>query len=490
MAFHLALEYCEESRRWLLDTLGRRSTTLSVLIPVIVFSTIGAFVGWMTERFAPEAAGSGIPHLKGVLLHLRAMNWRRVLPVKFFGGALGIGAGLSLGREGPTVQLGAAVGAFVGEVLRVPDRSRNSLISCGAGAGLAAAFNAPLAGFLFVIEELHRELSAMTFGGAFVASVSADILVKLVGRDRSAFAIHHEAGMPASLLPLLIVLGATCGVLGVVFNKGLLFCSQRLRDLIPVSRTVSVASAAGIAGLVAWTVPDALGSGQLAAASILDGSLDRSTLALLVLLVAKFGLTLLSYGSGAPGGIFAPMLLLGATVGGILSNLAGALFPIPDSSGSAFAVLGMAAFFCASVRAPLTGIVLIVEMTGNYEHLLDICVACLSAYLVAEALYDTPIYDALLHSDLRRQGLLPRELDGVEPRSLVFVVEPGAPIDQSLLMDAGIPSGCLIVGIERSGREIMPRPKLKLLAGDQLTVLLDPGEERVLRLRELTRASG
>src|SRR5262249_17522369 len=140
------------------------------VLPVLGL-VIGSVVGYLTIRFAPDARGSGIPHIKGVLLHIRTMPWMTLLPVKFIGGILGMGVGLSVGREGPTVQMGAGVGKFVADILRVPSRSVPQLLSCGAGAGLAAAFNAPLAGFLFVIEELHRELSARTFGGALIAAL-------------------------------------------------------------------------------------------------------------------------------------------------------------------------------------------------------------------------------------------------------------------------------------------------------------------------------
>src|SRR5262249_16882551 len=153
------------------------------------------------------AAGSGIPHLKGVLLHLRSLDWRRLIPVKFVGGALGIGAGLSLGREGPTLQLGAATARALADVLRTPQADLPQLLSAGAGAGLAAAFNAPLAGLLFVIEELHRELSSRTAAGALVAAVCATVVTQWLAGDTPSFEAHDLKAMPLSTLPLALVVG-------------------------------------------------------------------------------------------------------------------------------------------------------------------------------------------------------------------------------------------------------------------------------------------
>ena len=165
VAFRRVLALAETARGRVLDHLHGHPMWGWAVLPAIGLLA-GAVVGWMTTRIAPEAAGSGIPHLKGVLLHVRRLRWRRLIPVKFIGGVVGIGAGLSLGREGPTVQMGAAVAQALGGLLRTPEGDLPQLFSAGAGAGLAAAFNAPLAGLLFVIEELHRELSSRTAAGA------------------------------------------------------------------------------------------------------------------------------------------------------------------------------------------------------------------------------------------------------------------------------------------------------------------------------------
>lgn len=438
---------------------------------------LGSLVGWLVVRFSPDSPGSGIPHLKGVLLHVRTMRWKPLLPVKFLGGAVGIGAGLSLGREGPTVQMGAAIGQAVADYLRVPSRAVPQLLSCGAGAGLAAAFNAPLAGFLFVIEELHRELSARTFAGALVATLSADIVARALAGDLPSFAISGYPAVPLAALPAAAFIGVVGGGLGVLFNRSLLRSSAAALNIKAVPRWVLPGVACAVCGLVAWWLPEAVGGGHLTAERLLSGQLAWGIGLLLLLLVAKFALTLISYASGAPGGIFAPMLLLGSVAGAVIGVGLAKLIPALQPHTTAFAILGMAAFFTGSVRAPLTGIVLIVEMTGNYQQLLALGVACLIADLVAGALRDKPVYEALLEADLHRRAPAGGQNSSVvAPRSIYIGVQRGSSMEGLPIRGCGLPSGCLVVGVERAGRELLPEAGLVLQPGDHLSVLVPEGE--------------
>ena len=190
----------------------------------IMFSVVGA-VGSvaLVRRFAPEAAGSGIPFLKGVLHRLRNLAWRRVLPVKFLAGVLSIGGGLALGREGPTVQIGGSIGDAVADWLKSAPEERRTLIAAGAGAGLAAAFNAPLAGVIFVLEEIRRDFHPIVFGATFLAAAIADIIVGLLSGTFPVFSIPSYQSPPILSLPFFVVLGILAGALGVVYNKSLLY---------------------------------------------------------------------------------------------------------------------------------------------------------------------------------------------------------------------------------------------------------------------------
>jgi CIC family chloride channel protein len=201
---------------------AHQAPTWGWLLPMFVGAFGAGLAVVLVHRVAPEAAGSGIPHVKAVLYWFRSMRWQAILLVKFIGGVVGIGSGLALGREGPTVQIGSAVGAAVAQRLRVSPRERQTLIAAGAGAGLAAAFNAPLAGLAFVLEELQRHFAPAVFGATFVAAVTADILTRSLTSQLPVFHIASAPAPPLIALPVFLALGLLAGILGVVFNRGLL----------------------------------------------------------------------------------------------------------------------------------------------------------------------------------------------------------------------------------------------------------------------------
>lgn len=470
--FQYALTAAEVTRTALLHRMHAFPWWGWLVLPIVGGSSAG-IAGWMTGRYAPEAAGSGIPHIKGVLMHVRVLNWRRLLPVKFLGGVLAIGAGLSLGREGPTVQMGSAVGKAIGELMHLPRRSRGQLIAAGAGAGLAAAFNAPLAGFIFVIEELQRELSPLTYGTALIAAVVADIITRTFTGQLPSFHIHGYPMPPLSALPLFAVVGVIAGLMGVAFNRSLLWTLRRFHAWKRMPRWARPALVAVLAGLLAWWLPQAIGGGHSTGEALLRGQYAAAGFFgfLLLLFIAKFLLTVVSYGSGVPGGIFAPLLVLGALVGLMTGQLGGMVLPSVAHTTAAFAVIGMAAAFAAIVRAPLTGIVLILEMTNNYEQLFPLLVACMIAFLVAERLYNKPIYEALLEYDLERTGYVTHP-QSAEPVTMELAVEPHSPMDGHRVRDLGLPEGCLLVMINRGGREIVPAGATALQAGDHVTVFV------------------
>jgi len=472
LLFEQALLFSEGLRGALLARLHDSGYPLAWSVPPLIACAIGGFAAWLTAHYAPAAAGSGISHVKGVLMYVSEMNWRRILPVKFLGGVLCIGAGFSLGREGPTVQLGAAMGKFLSDVLKAPPKAAPRLMACGAGAGLAAAFHAPLAGFIFTIEELQREFSSLTYSMALIAAAVADIATtSFAGSDN----VFHASGFPpASLmsLPVYITVGILAGFFGTAFNKSLL----ALQDWTHAKVTLPVWARAGIIGLVVglavWFFPAITGGGHTVAEQILHGTyLGESSVNFLLLLFAgKFLLTILSYMAGVPGGIFAPMLVMGASLG-LLTGLAGsALAPTMAPIPHAFAAIGMAAMFSAVVRAPLTGIILVLEMTGDYRQLLPLIVASMIAYLISERLHTRPIYDALLANDLqRKQPDIPAHR---EPILLEFVVEEESDMDGKLLRDLPLPERCLIVTISRHGHDIHPAGATELQRGDHVTAVV------------------
>jgi CIC family chloride channel protein len=406
------------------------------------------------------------------------MLWPSLLTVKFVGGTLAIGSGLALGREGPTIQMGGAVGAAVAQWLRVTPRERQTLMAAGAGAGLAAAFNAPLSGVPFVLEELQQPFAPTIFSAAFIAALVADVVARSFTSQLPVFHVELTLTPPLLALPVFLVLGMLAGVLGVLYNRTLLGTMECLSRIRRWSPGVTGALVGAVVGMVGLLVPEALGGGHSLVEDVLSGHMVLWSIPGWFLL--RFVLTMLSYGCGAPGGIFAPLLVLGALLGLAVGQVAQFWLPDIVTHPEAFAVIGMAAYFTAIVRAPLTGVVLIVEMTNSYAQILPLLVACFSAYAVADFLRDLPIYEAMLDRDLRRGGAVPTD---VEPLMLEFTVHEGAPFDGKKVRELGLPHGCLLVTIHRGRYDTVPMADTRLESGDRLRIVVAPAAAEAVMLR-------
>jgi CIC family chloride channel protein len=390
--FRMALQYCELGRIGWIQGLPPAWGLAAALACGAMGSGLGL---WLVRRFSPETAGSGIPHLQSVVLGKEELHWKSVLPVKFLAGIAGIGGGLTLGREGPTVQMGGATGLMVSTWFRVKrgEGERKALISAGAAAGLAAAFNAPLAGLVFVLEELNGSFTPVVFVASFLAAVTADVVCRVVTGETPVFMLHGAPAPSLHALPVAALVGVVAGFGGVLFNRSLL-ASLKLFERLKRWPPFALGACAGaVVGLAAWISPQVSGSGALLSERALSGEIAIHLV--LVLLAARFVLTMVSYGSGAAGGIFAPLLVLGSLGGLAVGVAAHAVAPGWAEYPETFAVIGMGALFTAIVRAPLTGIVLMIELTGKYDFMLPLLVSSFVAYGIAEAMGDTPIYEAL-----------------------------------------------------------------------------------------------
>ena len=362
---------------------------------------------YLVRRFAPEAGGSGIPEIEGALEELRPVRWWRVIPVKFFGGIGTLSAGMVLGREGPTVQMGANVGKMMVDIFRLRSaEARHSLLATGAAAGLSAAFNAPLAGILFILEEMRLQFrySLISIKAVFIGVIMSSIVFRIFNGDVAVIEVGKLANAPLNTLWLYLVLGMVFGVVGVCFNA-LIFRTQdmfarlhggNMRKILIIGGVLG-----GFCGLLGLVQPEAAGGGfaliPLAAAG------KYSLLMLLFIFIVRVVTTLLCFASGAPGGIFAPMLALGTLLGTAFGTAALSWFPQYGIEPATFAIAGMGALFAASVRAPLTGIVLVLEMTDNYQLILPMIVTCLGATLLAQFLGGKPLYSAILTRTLQKQ---------------------------------------------------------------------------------------
>jgi CIC family chloride channel protein len=347
----------------------------------------------LVRRVSPHASGSGIPHVEAVLREEIPPAPFHLIWVKFFGGLLAIGSGLALGREGPSVQMGASVALLVGRVFRRKWPDCRALCAAGAGAGLATAFNAPIAGAVFVLEELVRRFEPHVAIAAVGASATAIAVARVFLGDAADFHVDALAYPQPEARALFFVLGAAAGLVAIAYNRAIL-AAMAVAERVPRLPTELRAAMIGaMVGTFAWFAPGLVGGGDSITQRCLAGAETLAMLPLLFLL--RFGLGTLSYAAAVPGGLFAPMLVLGAQLGlffGLVCRLA---FPGLDIQPEGFAVVGMAAFFTGVVRAPLTGMVLVTEMTANVTMLLPMLGACFLAMLVPTLLRDVPIYDAL-----------------------------------------------------------------------------------------------
>lgn len=397
VAFRVALREAEALRSNLLDSAGRGWGTFFV-VWVIAATTTGIAI-WLVRKYSPAAGGSGIPQLKAVLLHMRRLKPIPVIAVKFIGGVLTMGSGLALGREGPTIQMGGAAGKLVGRIFGMTRDERFILIAAGAGAGLSAAFNAPLAGLVFVLEEIQRAFHRRIFFATLLASAVADTISRLALGQDPVFHIPDYKIPELGLLPVFLLVGIFAGFFGAFFNSALIGSGDFLSKHLSRSKAWPLALCAGlgVAG-AAMVSPELLGSGH----HLTEEALGGLTLLgpLLGILVIRFCLTMVSYATGAPGGIFAPLLVLGSCSGLAVGLLVTPWYPIGIPNLGIFAIVGMAALFSATVQAPLTGIVLVVEMTGQNTLMLPLLVACLTAYIIPERLGARPIYHRLMDREL------------------------------------------------------------------------------------------
>lgn len=429
---------------------------------IIIISISGIFIGWLVRK-EPMASGSGIPQTEGVLLYGLKMKWYSILAVRFIGGLLCSVFGLSLGREGPSIQIGAAGGQLVAKRAATSQIEENYLITGGAAAGLSAAFNAPLSGIVFALEEVHRSFSPLILIAATTASLTADFVSKHFFGLKPVLHFTATPQLPIPLYIWLIPLGLLSGFIGAFMNK-ILLGLQSLYDKLPAFIRPCIALLVALpCGIL---LPEVLGGGQ----GLIRMSENAGTgiKVLLLFLIVKMLFTGTSFGSGVPGGIFLPILSVGAITGSILGHLA-IYAGLPAQLVADFAVCAMAGVLSASVKAPVTSILLTAEMSGSLVHMLPVAACSFIGLLVSDLLKTEPIYEALLERFAEKNG---SKIEIEEKGDLYeFPVEYGSVICGKRIMDIEWPEGALIVGIHRSGKEVIPNGKTMIRAGDYMVVL-------------------
>ena len=423
---------------WLQRILAYCKQSIFTIIIWFVILFVIALVVTKLLDWESLISGSGIPQLEGELAGKIDAKWWRVLIAKFFGGFLANFSGLALGREGPSIQLGAMVGKGIGKVLKRGKTEERYLLTCGASAGLAAAFHAPLAGVMFALEEVHKHFSAPLLISVMTSSIAADYLMSSILGMAPVFSFNIHGTLPTQYYWMVIILGIILGLLGAFYNKALLFVQSLYNHSKHLNNYTKLLIPFILAGILGFTVPQLLGSGDTLVDLLIEGKLTMSLI--LLLLAGKFLFAITCFGSGAPGGIFFPLLVIGCLIGGAFANISVDYLGLDPIYINNFILLAMA------------------------------------AYVVADLLKSKPIYESLLENLLKKRSL-PTPQGVGEKVLLDFMILHNSPLDNHLVKEIQWPNHCLIVSLRRDGQEFIPHGDTYLKASDSIIVMCDKIDE-------------
>ncbi len=403
--------------------------------------------GYLLQRVFPDARGSGIPQAKAALVAGGGYISLKTVIGKFFCCSLSLGSGIALGREGPSVHIGAGIASVLARKLGLKKADVQALVPVGAAAALAAAFNTPMAGVLFTLEELLGDLNARLLGSVVIGAATSWMVLHLFLGDSPLFHVP-----PYSLVhPSELVFYALLGVLGGCVSAAFCFAVLRLRGYyrrLPKWSVVFQPASGGLsAGLLALRSAEILGAGYGAVDLALHGRIGG--MEMLILLVLKLAATALCYGSGNAGGIFGPSLFLGAMLGGGAGSLVHAWFPATTGPAGAYALVGMGTTFAGIIRSPITSVVMIFELTRDYNIIVPLMISNLVSFAVARAIIQTPIYEALAIQDgvhlpaTKGHGDEPEHVVGDAMRSPAVLLSPDTSASAARLL---VPDGDCLIG--------------------------------------------
>ncbi|QIV95344.1 CIC family chloride channel protein [Allofrancisella inopinata] len=394
-SFELLLGLIANFKKMLFGLCGANNIYLQIAVSIVITTAMVTLSLYLIRKFATEAGGSGIQEVEGALKGCRKLR-KRVAPVKFLSGLLSLGSGLSVGKEGPSIHIAASIAQVFVDKFKLTQKYANAVVSAGAGAGLAAAFNTPLSGIIFVIEEMNRKFrfSVSAIKCVLIACITSIIVSRSIVGNPPAIRIETFSSVPQDTLWLFMILGIFFGYFGLLFNKILIKVADFFSGGPRKRYWILVICVCVIFGAGVVISPNAVGGGYIVIADALDYNLPVKIL--LLLFALRFIGVIFSYSTGVTGGIFAPMIALGTIFGLAYGMSVNTFFPQYNIDAGVFAVAGMSALFTATVGAPLTGIVLVIEMTWNYQLLLPLMITCFSASMLTYIHHQKPIYDTLL----------------------------------------------------------------------------------------------
>ncbi|MGN0175112.1 MAG: chloride channel protein [Methanobrevibacter sp.] len=465
-----------ESEHILRNYLTIIQTNVVYIVLFFVFlAVLGLLIDGIT-KWEVDSSGSGIPQVYAEVKGHMEANWAKVLFSKIVAGVMTALGGLSLGPEGPSVQIGGMAGKGVARLFKGSKTDELRLILVGSAVGITAAFNAPLAGVLFVMEEINHGFDKTLIFIALVSAIVSDFISK------SIFGQSTVLTFPINNIPLenywiLIVLGIVIGVIGYVYNIGMIKSSDFVNSLKIPSQLKFVAVFI-ISGVVALTIPQISDGGHFMMDML--GVAIPSLGVLVLLLVLKYLFSMFSFSSGAPGGIFLPILVLGAYIGAIFGSVVVPALGMEHVLIYKFIVISMAGFFAATVRSPITGIVLIAEMCGSTESLVAMIIVSLIAYVVPTILGNEPIYESLYD-----RLLLNKNREFVKKPSKHVLSEYVVPLDCDYInfkiKDIPFPKNAIVVSVIRNGKYIIPTEDFNIKYSDQVQILTDVNDYPYVR---------
>lgn len=446
---------------------------------IILFFVALAIMGLLIDyliKWEKDSAGSGIPQVYAEVKGHMEANWAKVLISKIVAGVLTALGGLSLGPEGPSVQIGGMAGKGVAKLFKGSKTDELRLILVGSAVGITAAFNAPLAGVIFVLEEINHGFDKTLVFIALVSAIVSDFISKAIFGQQTALSFP-VVNIPLESYWILIVLGILIGLLGYIYNAGMIKSSD-LMDNLKIPSWLKFVLVFMISGVVALTIPEISDGGHFMMDML--GIAVPSLGVLMLLLVLKYLFSMFSFSSGAPGGIFLPILVLGAYIGAVFGSVACPALGLHNDLVYKFIIISMAGFFAATVRSPITGIVLLAEMSGSTESLVAMVIVSLIAYVVPTLLGSEPIYESLYD-----RLLLNKNKEYVKKPSEHVLSEYIVPLDCNYInfkiKDIPFPKNAIVVSVIRNGKYIIPTEDFNIQYSDQIHILTDVNDYPFVR---------
>jgi H+/Cl- antiporter ClcA len=446
---------------------------------IITFFFIALFLDKLIHHY-PMIRGSGLPQVKGLLLMQFEYNWIKELISKFIGGVLSVGSGLSLGRGGPSIQLGSQVAYGIRKTFKSYNVNEKFLISSGVSAGLSAAFNSPLAGIVFAIEELHKYITPVLLICVSISSIIAELVSRLILGKRRLF--NFTDSIPANLgllenFTYIVLLSIFISILGILFTDNLLKF-QNFYAKLKFSSFIKSLFVFGTSIILGIYLLDIQGVGYKLI--LKTNEFDFSIKIIAFMLIGKFLFTILSNAPGFPGGLFLPSLVLGALTGSLFSLVLELFLGDSGNFHQFFVVLGMASFFTTVMRTPLTGIILLLEMTSSFDYLPSLILVTLISYIVTELLGIRPISN-VLYEKLEKQNDLQRKFLSKKTTIFTSPIVGGSWLDEMEVSKIKWPHDSLLVKIQRDDYDLIPKGDTKILSGDLLFILTTEEREKELK---------